>query len=205
MGTENLDITFLLKQLQHGSEQAFSKIYDLYSKQLYRNILYLVKDEEIAEEILQDLFLMLWLKREHIDPNRKWLSYLYESANRMVITHFRRAAKDQRIINHLILLTVDHVMSVEDQMINRETHELLSKAIESLPAQRKQVFNLCKIEGKSYQEAADILGISPLTIRNQIVAANKSLKEFFVLNNEMALILIASSLEVFISHISQHL
>lgn len=205
MASENVNPTLLLRQLQLGSEQAFSKIYDLYSKPLYYNILRLIKDENIAQEILQELFLKLWLNRERIDPEKKWLSYLYEMAHRLVIDQFRKAAKDQRIINHLILITVDHVINVEDQFINRENHELLSKAIENLPAQRKQVFKLCKIEGKSYQEAAELLGLSPITIRNQIVAANKSLKEFFLLNNDLAIIFITSTLGILLSHTCQHL
>ncbi|RKR82862.1 RNA polymerase sigma-70 factor (ECF subfamily) [Mucilaginibacter gracilis] len=205
MGTENLDITLLLQQLQLGSEQAFSKIYDLYSKPLYRNILYLVKDEDIAQEILQDLFLKLWLKREYIDPNRKWLSYLYEIANRMVIDHFRKVAKNQRIINHLISTTVEPVLNAEDQLIDKETYAFLTKAIESLPVQRKEAFKMCKIDGKSYKEAAELLGISPITIRNQIVAANKSLKEYFLINNKLVLILIGYSLGLTICHTCQYL
>ena len=202
MIANNLDIVFLLKQLQLGSEQAFAQIYDQFSRPLYRNILYLVKDEDIAEELLQDLFLKLWLKREHIDPNRKWLSYLYESANRMVIDHFRKIAKDQRMINHLILTTVDHVTNAEDKLIDQETHALLAKAIEHLPPQRKLVFKLCKMEGKSHKEVAELLGISTHTISNQIKAANKSLKEFFLLDNSLAVLFIASVLIALIAESS---
>ena len=202
MSLDKTDITLLLNQLRNGSEQAFSKIYDLYSKPLYRNILYLVKDEDIAQEILQDLFLKLWLKRERIDPEKKWLSYLYESANRMVIDHFRKVAKDQRMINHLILTTVDHVTNAEDKLIDKETHALLAKAIEHLPPQRKLVFKLCKMEGKSHKEVAELLGISTHTISNQIKAANKSLKEFFLLDNSLAVLFIASVLIALIAESS---
>jgi RNA polymerase sigma-70 factor (ECF subfamily) len=203
MASENVNTTLLLKQLQLGSEQAFSKIYDLYSKPLYRNILYLVKDEDIAQEILQELFLKLWLKREHIDPERNWLSYMYETARRLVLMHFRKVAKDQRIINHVILTTVDYVMNAEDHIIDKETRALLLKAIESLPPQSKQVFKLCKLEGKSYQEAADLMGISRLTVRNQISTAKKSVKDFFLLNSDLAILLLATALSVLIQEISK--
>jgi RNA polymerase sigma-70 factor (ECF subfamily) len=198
MTADKRDLTFLLQQLQQGSERAFSQIYDHLSKPLYRNILYLVKDEDIAEEILQDLFLKLWQKREHIDPNKKWISYLYESANRMVIDHFRKVAKDKRVIDHLILTTVDHVMNAEDKMINQEIYALLAKAIESLPPHPQKVFKLCKLEGKSYQEAADLMGTSPLTVRNQIAAAKRSVKEYLLSNSDLAIFLMISTITAFL-------
>jgi len=194
MASNNIDTIFLLKQLQLGSEDAFSKIYDHFSKPLYRNILRLVQDEEIAQELLQDLFLHVWTKREQIDPDKTFWPYLYKIAKWLVLNHFRKVAQDKRLITHLIITTVDHVTNVEESLIDQETRALLMKAIEHLSPQRKEVFKLCKFEGKSYQEVGDILGISTATIRNQIVAANKSVKEFFLLNNNLAILFIISTL-----------
>lgn len=205
MATGNLETTLLLQQLQLGSEQAFSKIYDLYSKRLYRNILFLVKDDDVAEEILQDVFLNLWVKREQINPDKKWLSYLFETARRQVLTHYGKVAKNQRIIDHLIITTVDHVGNAEDMLIDQETHALLTRAIEKMPPQRKQVFKLCKLDGKSYKEVSDLLGISTNTISNQIKAANKSLKEFFLMENNLAVLFIVSNASFLIVQHTQYL
>ncbi|EHQ25549.1 RNA polymerase sigma factor [Mucilaginibacter paludis] len=192
MSLDKTNITLLLNQLQQGSERAFAKIYDHCSRPLYRNILFLVKDEEVAQELLQELFLTVWTRREQIDPDKAFWPYLYMVARWLVLNHFQKVARDKRLIDHLIITTVDHVTNAEENMIDQETYELLMRAIEDLPPQRKQVFKLCKFEGKSYQEASEILGISTSTIRNQIVSANKSVKEFFLLNTDLAVFLIVS-------------
>lgn len=184
-----VNVSLLLQQLQQGDERAFSKIYDHCSRPLYRKILRLVNDDEVAQEILQELFLSVWIKRESINPDSIW-PYLYQAAKRLVYKHYRKVAYNKRLLDHLMITTAPHVMSVEDLMIDQETHELLIQAIEHLPPQRKQVFKLCKFEGKSYQEVAELLGISTSTISNQIVAANKSVKEFFLLNNNLTLLFI---------------
>ncbi|MBB6108708.1 RNA polymerase sigma-70 factor, ECF subfamily [Mucilaginibacter lappiensis] len=200
MVTNNLNIVFLLKQLQLGSEQAFAKIYDHFSRPLYRNILYLVKEEEVAQEILQELFLHVWTQRARVDAEKTFWPYLYKVARWLVLKHFRKVAQDKRLIEHLIITTVDHVTNAEDMLIDQEMHALLAKAIENLPPQRKQVFKLCKFDGKSYQEASEILGISTETIRNQIVAANRSVKEYFRLNNDLAILLITPGVACLLTH-----
>ena len=190
MASENVNITLLLNQLRQGCPRAFSKIYDHFSRPIYRHIRKLVYEEEVAEEILQEVFLAVWNKREKIDPAQSFWPYLYQVAKLLVYSHYRKVAQNKRLLDHLIITSVDRVTNAEELLIDRETHELLIRAIERLPPQRKQVFKLCKLEGKSYQEVADQLGISTSTINQQIVAANKSVKEFFLLNNNLALLFI---------------
>jgi len=71
---------------------------------------------------------------------------------------------------------------------------MLQRAIECLPTQRQQVYILCKLQGKSHEEVSNLLGISTSTINNQIVKANKSVKEYFNLNREFVIFVLASEL-----------
>jgi RNA polymerase sigma-70 factor (ECF subfamily) len=160
MSSDNENLKFLIHQLQHGSEQAFTLVYDKYSKQLYRNITHLVKDEDIAEELLQDLFLKIWENRWNINPDKSFKSYLYKIAENLVYTHFSKIAKDNRLIAKLVISYVDYDTNAEETIICQENHDLLKKAITNLSPQRKQVFTLCKLEGKSYEEVSKELGIS---------------------------------------------
>jgi len=191
MSLDNENVTFLLQQLKLGNELAFSKIYDYFSRPVYRHVLKLVSNEDIAEEILQEVFLTVWIKRDKIDPAQSFWPYLYKVAKLLIYSHYRKIAQDKRLLEHLIITSIERVTNAEEVLIDQETHALLIKAIEHLPPQRKQVFKLCKFEGKSYQEVADLLGISTSTISNQIVAANKSVKEFFLLNNDLAVLFIS--------------
>jgi len=96
------------------------------------------------------------------------------------------------LVDNLIRRTVDFEPYAEEIMISRENHDLLQRAIENLPPQRKKIFALCKIEGKSYEEVSCELGISTSTIRDHIVKANKAVKLYFYQNQDMLILLITT-------------
>lgn len=184
------DITLLLKQLQQGSEHAFTVLYDQFSKSIYRNILRLVKDEDISQELLQDLFLKVWEIRANIKLEGSFQSFLFKVAGNMVYMHFRKTAKDNRLIEKLITAYVDYETDNSDSMLSDENIDYLQIAIGTLPPQRKHIYTLCKLEGKSYEEVSDLLGISTSTISDHIVKANKTVKQYFLLNKNTAIVFI---------------
>jgi RNA polymerase sigma-70 factor (ECF subfamily) len=194
MDLDTLKTELLVKQLRWGSELAFTPLYDLYSKQLYRNILRMVKDEDVAQELLQDLFLKIWESQSSIDPEKSFRSFLYKVAENLVYMHFRKLSKDKRLIERLILSANVFENNVEDGIISKETNNLLKQAIEHLSPQMKKVFTLCKLEGKSYEEVSKQLGITTSTVSNHIVKANKAVKRYFLNNQEVALFVIISNL-----------
>lgn len=194
MISEEVKYNFLIDQLRQGCHLAFTQLYHQYNKQLYRSILYLVKDEDIAEEILQDLFLKIWIIREDLDPEKSFKSFLYQVGINMVYKYFREVAKDQRLVDQLKIKFTELDTFAEEVIINKENLNLLNSAIESLPPKRKQIFILCKIEGKSYEEVSLQLGISTGTIQSQIVKANKVVKAFFIANHDLLLVLMVTEM-----------
>jgi RNA polymerase sigma-70 factor (family 1) len=192
MVSDQENFNLLLQQLQQGSEHAFTVLYDKFSKPLYRNILRMVKDEYIAEELLQDLFLKIWDIRAKINPEKSFKSFLYKVAENLVYTHFGKIAKNDRLIAKLAITYVEYGDNAEEKLISKENHQQLKMAIESLPPQRKLIYSLCKLDGKSYAEVSEELGISTDTVSSQIVKANKAVRMFFMANKDMALLFVAS-------------
>lgn len=188
------DNTSLIKQLQKGNQLAFTNLYDQYSKQLYRNIIRLVKDEEIAKELLRDLFMKIWEIRENLDPDKSFKSFLYKVAENLVYGYFRKVAKNQRMIDRLIYVSTELDSNAEDKLITKESHALLNNAIENLSPQRKRIYKLCKFEGKSYKEVSDELGITTAAVNSQIILANKAIKQYFSLNQDIAVLLIVGEM-----------
>ncbi len=185
--TSSPDEKELLLLLLNGNEQAFEKIYRLYSSRLYGNLLKLVKSETEAQEILQDVFLKIWENRQNIDIEKSFRSYLFKIAENKVVDFFRKVARDKKREAELISLATNEYVPVEELLQSDEKTALLQKAIDSLPPQRQQVFRLCKLEGKSYKEVSEQLGISVSTISDHIVKATKSIRDYFE-NNEQALL-----------------
>ncbi|OQP59588.1 hypothetical protein A3860_36985 [Niastella vici] len=180
----------LLNQLIIGDEAAFRQIYLLYSGRLYGNILKLVKSKAVAEEILQEVFIKIWEHRRHIDVNQSFRSYLFRIAENKVCNFYVKASRDRALINTLTGIMSSNYSHVEEAIVSREQAAFLQHAIDTLPPQRKQVFQLCKIEGKSYEEVSALLGISTSTISDHIVKANRFLKEYARKNKELIIILV---------------
>lgn len=168
----------LLQQLAAGDDDAFQQIYFLYSGRLYGNLLKLVKSEAVAQEILQDAFIKIWEYRSTIDPEKSFRSYLFRIAENMVCNFYSKASRDKALLKKLIENSVNEYSHIEESIISRENSKFLYTAIEELPPQRRQVFELCKIEGKTYQEVGTLLNISVSTVSDHIVKANRFLKEY---------------------------
>lgn len=161
-----------------GDKKAFESIYCAFSKSLYRRILYLIKNPDDADEILHNIFIKIWTGREHIDPDNNLYAYFMQAANSMAIDQLRKNLRTQVVHDNISLFGEERIaLSVEDSYIGKEDWKILESAIEQLPPQRRLIFKLCKIEGKSYKEVSESLSISPATISNQLVLAMKFLRQ----------------------------
>jgi len=170
--------TDLLRMLRNGDAIAFGKIYKIFAPILYQRLLRLLKDTDTVEEILQDTFLKLWEKRGQIDPEQAFTTYLYRIADHLAIDVFRRISRDKALQQELWASTISFYLHTEETFLAKEQRQLISTAIEQLPPKRKQILILCKLEDKSYQEVAELLGISVSTVSNQLVKAIKEIKNY---------------------------
>lgn len=180
----------LVLQLKDGDRKAFGLLYHAYKKRIYSKLYRLLHSETLAEELLQEVFYRLWAKREQLDPDKSFPAYLFRIAANLVYDHFRKAAQDQKLQDHLIATGTelyDHIDRVIDY---KESHARLQEAIALLPPQRRKIFNLCKIEGKSYEEVSILLGISTSTINDHIVKATHLIKKQFLNSRETAVFIL---------------
>jgi RNA polymerase sigma-70 factor (family 1) len=166
----------LLIALKSGDRSAFEKIYRGYSPRIFLNILKMVKSAEDAQEVLQDVFVKVWEKRELIDPEQSFKSYLFQISRFTVYNFIRKINLDKKLKAYLSRESTELYTHIEESIAYRESDRFIMDAIEELPNQRKQIYKLCKIEGKSYAEVGQQLGISPSTINDHIVKATKFLK-----------------------------
>jgi len=172
----------LLSRLKAGDKLAFARLYELYSRPLYLNLLKLLKSEQLAEEILQSIFFTVWEKRETITINHSIKGYLFRVAENKVHDFFRKLKRDRKLYDYILGKSLEEYEDVEIKILHSEETALLNKAIENLPPQRKEVFYLCKMEGKSYLEVSRRLGISASTINDHIVKANRAVRDYILAN-----------------------
>lgn len=169
------DLTSLLKS---GDERAFAELYQKFSQRIYTHLRKLLKDDQLAQELLQDTFVKIWEKRERLTYEISFRSYLYRISENLVRDFFRKASRDKKMLDHLIATAAVHENLDEDSDTPLVSQELFAEAIGQLPPQRRRVFTLCKIEGRSYEEVSIMLGISPATINDHIVKATKFVRAY---------------------------
>ncbi|SEP24461.1 RNA polymerase sigma factor [Mucilaginibacter sp. OK283] len=185
---EDTELQYLLARLHNNDERAFNKLYSTCFRPIYRRVFSLVKDEAVADELVQDLFLKLWQNREDIDPQQSFEAYLFTIAQHLVYDHFRRIAKNKRLVARLLLNATDYYLHSDILLETKESRELLQKAIDQLSPQRREVFTRCKIEGKTYEETGLELGISVPTVNSHMTQSMKLVREYLLKNQDIALV-----------------
>lgn len=168
----------LLAELKAGGQDAFGYFYKKYSSPLYRKLLKMVRVDIIAEELLQDLFLKVWDKREQIDPDQSFQAYLYRIAERIVYDYLRKLARETKMQDYVAIKSTEIYEQFENGELEDEIKAKVHDAISRLPEQQKLVFTLCKLERKSYEEVSAMLGITPGTINTHITRATKAIKTY---------------------------
>ncbi len=176
--------------LRGGSYSAFEFIYHRYKSRIAGAILRMLKDPDLVDDLLQELFVRLWEHRSTIDPDQSIKAYLFRVADNLVYDTFRRIAKDKRAQERIFGLMTEIGSETEDQFLAQEERRAIEAAIALLPPKRRKVFVLCKLESKSYEEVSSLLNISLSTVNDHIYKANQFLRQY--LSNHIAYLLLFS-------------
>ena len=165
----------LLKLIDRGDEAAFAKLYALYSKRLTAFSISILQSSEMAEEVVEDVFVKLWNKRGSLVSIDNISVYLYIATKNQTLSYLSDKAKK------LITAPFDD-LNTSIEAIHQDPHSLLissemlarvNAAIEALPPRCKMIFKLIREDGLKYKEVAAILNISVNTIDAQMAIAVK--------------------------------
>ncbi len=171
----------LLRQLAKGSEAAFVSLYERYQGPLYRFVLHMSGNAATAEEVTQEVFLLLMGKPKGYEPEKGSLAgYLFGIARNLTRRILERSRLDQPIedddaeADHAPALASD--LDLLAELSNAELLEGLRKAVLALPEPYREVVALCDLEEMSYAEAGAALECSPGTVASRLHRARTMLK-----------------------------
>lgn len=167
----------LLVEIAAGNEQAFRKLFDLYKERFYAVVLKMTRSDEVAEDIVQDVFMAIWKKRESLADVDNPSSYFFTAVYRRVYHHYRKAALEKKLLQ-AAQPTGESVNTTDEMVLARESDQLISRAVAKLPPQQQLVFKLTKQEGLSREDVAQQLHISPNTVKNHLADALKFIRTF---------------------------
>lgn len=168
----------LFAKFSKGDEQSFDLIYRHYVKRLYPFVEKLVKVPELAEELVQEIFVQLWINRQAFSNVQHPTAYLFSIANRQALKYLKKVANDERILRSITNYVEPSRNETEEQILLRESAEAISEAVAQLPEQRRLIWELSRNEGLSHEQIAARLNISKNTVKNQMVHALKYVRDF---------------------------
>lgn len=169
----------LAVRLREGDLAAFNELYYQYNEPVFRNICKLIYPHEIAEDILQDVFLSLWEHRANLDPEKSVAGWLFVVSYHKSLNYLRQSVREAAEVKNAaeIISQTDHGNAQLEQYYD-ELLKTIHDAVEKLPLRKKEAFRLCKLEGRSYEEAGNILGVSTNTVREYIKSSNKLIRRY---------------------------
>lgn len=162
--------------IRNGNEAAFEKIFKMYFKNLHAFAYTFMKDTDIAEEIVQNVFFRIWEKKDQLQIDDSLKAYLYRSVHNESLNHI----KHLKVKNSFQLQYSDHMESsnpdASSNMMASELENDIQKAINELPQQCRTIFQMSRFEQLKYQQIADQLNISIKTVENQMGKALRVLR-----------------------------
>jgi len=167
----------LMKEVKAGNMLAFDALYRKYSRRLYKFSYSILKSTQEAENIIQDVFLNLWLNREKIEKSSSVKYYVFAIAYNSAISIIRKKAKEIQFIEYVKTLQDFTQEPVDLQIEYAELDEKLDEIIKALPSRQKEVYLLHRVEGLKYSEIAEKMNISINTIENHMSRALKTIRK----------------------------
>src|SRR3982751_1954489 len=148
----------LLLQVAEGDEKAFRQLFDFYWQKIYAVALTLTKSPELSEEIVQDVFLKVWVKREQVATVNKFDDFLFVIARNHIYNQLRKKTMEQSFVEHLEQHFLERSVLPDQSVLLKETQQLIERAVEQLPPQQRAVYILSRMEGADYSTIAVQLG-----------------------------------------------
>ncbi|MGN6494297.1 MAG: RNA polymerase sigma-70 factor [Agriterribacter sp.] len=174
--TQQQTLTLQKRVALFDDQLAFQQLFRIYYTGLFQFSASMVKVKEIAEEIVEDVFVKVWDNRRDLEKIDNLRIYLYVAVKNQSLNFINRQGSKTLVeLNDLDVVCRELVPSPEDLMVASEMLQAVNKAIHELPPKCRIVYKLVKEDGLQYKEVAEILSISPRTVENHIALAIKKI------------------------------
>ncbi|HWV70873.1 MAG TPA: RNA polymerase sigma-70 factor [Pseudosphingobacterium sp.] len=183
----------LLNEIKLGSERAFQTLFDRYRQKVFSYAFKIIKSRELAEEVLYLVFLKIWQHKE-LDHIENIEAYMIVLTRNQTLKSLRKVQLERKTANAFLEHWKEADNGTEEFILLEEARRFLSEAIEKLPPQQKMVYQLCKEEGLKYEQVAEQMSISKLTVKTHMQHALRFIRQYLSKYAEIALFLLVYDL-----------
>jgi RNA polymerase sigma-70 factor (ECF subfamily) len=167
---------YLIALIREGDSKALERLFRKYYNSLCRFSSFLVQRDDLAEEIVADVFFKLWEKRESLLIESNLRAYLFKATRHTTINYIKQ---ERNLMDDLSEELPEESYNPADELIFKELEHGMHELIDNLPEKRKAIFQLNRFEGFTYGQIAEILSLSAKTVENQMGKAIKQLRTLY--------------------------
>lgn len=169
----------MLALLRKDNTLAFAELYGRYRHEIYSYMYTIVKVPELAEDLVQDVFIKIWDIRERLEIKQNFRSYLFRVCHNSAVDMNKKIASSRQLFDQLAY----HYQAIpaldpfsQEELLQYDA--LVEEALNALSPQRRKIYELCKKEKKSYDEVARELNISPNTVKAHVTQTLSFLRSY---------------------------
>jgi len=187
----------LLQRIAQGDERAFFTFYDHYSALLRPFLLKYTRVENDVEEIVQETFIKIWVNRDGLEKVENPKAWVFKIASRTYLNYLKKATREKK--RNLIAgsgSAVETITPFERTAVG-EISAAIKQAVSSLSEQKKRVFNMSREQGLMPMEIAEKLNMPVGTVKNQLSAALKEIREHLIASGHGPVLIIYTLIKIF--------
>jgi RNA polymerase sigma-70 factor (family 1) len=167
----------LLLKIAEGDEKAFRILFDRYRDDVYKKAFFFLKSTELAEDILQEVFLAIWKNRSNIFEIQNFKAFLNVVARNTIFSQLRKSSVQSLLAYKLTSETdIGTPPAIITELDGKELRYALEKAMTLLTSKQKKVFELSRLQGLSHAEIASHLKMNKETVKKHITDALRTIR-----------------------------
>ncbi|MDR6785501.1 RNA polymerase sigma-70 factor (family 1) [Pedobacter africanus] len=182
----------LFDLIKKEDDKAFGELYTRYWKDMYHNACKIMRNEDMAQDIVQEVFISLWNRRTELNIQHV-KSYMQQSTRFAVLKSIRSQKVDDQFYSRLRLITTELVE--EQPLLFKEQQTVLNQLINELPADCRETFRMSRDEQLTYKQIAQKLEVSEKTVEKRITKSLKFLRENLSLDLCVGILLLAERIK----------
>lgn len=170
--------SLLLQQIATGDEKAFAELYHTTNRAIFNAVMLYVRDQHIAEELVQLTYIKLWNQRDRLSDITNPDNYLFILARNITLDHFRKVTVQARLREQWKQVSQQSIEDILQKLDERDVQKVLTAAINELSPQQQRAYLLASHDHMSNAEIAAVMNISTATVKRHLELSRRSIRQF---------------------------